>query len=123
MHIWAPNIWGWRWIFIVEGSLTMVAGLVAWLFLVDFPQRASFLDYSERARVIERLNQDRGDGEHDSITREKVFLHLRDFKIWGFSLIVNFLVFVKLLTSVFWNNGSMLCTCLFYSVCSSYTSS
>jgi predicted MFS family arabinose efflux permease len=89
MQIRVGNLWGWRWIFIVEGALTMFSGMVAWFFLVDFPQRAHFLDHDERLRVIERLNRDRGDGEHDAITREKVFRHLRDPKVWGFALIVS----------------------------------
>jgi predicted MFS family arabinose efflux permease len=88
MQIHSGSIWGWRWIFIVEGALTVVAGFVAWFFLVDFPQRASFLDDYQRQIVIERLNKDRGDGEHDQITPEKIFMHLRDPKVWGFALIV-----------------------------------
>ena len=114
MQIRVSNIWGWRWIFIIEGALTMVAGVVAWFFLVDFPQSARFLDHCERARIIERLNEDRGDGEHDAITRAKVFLHLRDMKVWGFAFIVSLLQ--KPLISVLWNNSSMLRTCLFCTV-------
>jgi MFS family permease len=117
MQIKTAGIWGWRWIFIVEGALTIVVGLVAWFFLVDFPQRASFLDHYQRARVIERLNDDRGDGDNDAITREKVLLHLRDLKLWGFALIVRpFCSQDIMLILVFWNNCSMLRTCLFCSV-------
>src|SRR5947207_4149446 len=92
MRIKTKEIWGWRWIFIVEGAITMFVGVVAWFFLVDFPQRASFLDDYQRQRVIDRLNRDRGDGEHDQITREKIFLHLRDPKVWVFAFIVYALI-------------------------------
>ena len=88
MQIKLGKFWGWRWIFIVEGAATVVAGIVAWFFLVDFPQKASFLDDYERELVIERLNKDRGDGEPDRITVEKVFTHLRDPKVWGFAFMV-----------------------------------
>ena len=79
---------GWRFIFIVEGAMTIAAAIVARFFIVDFPQLARFLRDDEKVRAIERLNKDRGDGEHDQITAEKVFRHLRDWKLWGFALIV-----------------------------------
>lgn len=79
---------GWRWIFIVEGTLTIVCAIIARFFIVDFPQLATFLKPDEKARAIERLNKDRGDGEHDQITFEKIIKHLSDWKLWGFALIV-----------------------------------
>lgn len=83
-----PSLAGWRWIYIIEGAITVFAASVAWFFLVDFPQKAKFLRDEERVRVVERLNKDRGDGEHDQITGAKILLHLSDWKLWGFALIV-----------------------------------
>jgi hypothetical protein len=100
MQIRLGSIWGWRWIFIVEGAVTIIVGFMAWFFLVDFPQRASFLDDYQREVVIERLNKDRGDGQPDQITREKVFMHLRDPKVWGFAFIVFLLSEVTDLSSL-----------------------
>jgi len=82
------SVHGWRWIFIVEGLTTIVAAVVCWFFIVDFPQQARFLTEEEITQAVERLNQDRGDGAHDEITFEKVVTHLTDWKIWGFALIV-----------------------------------
>jgi len=62
---------------------------MAWFFLVDFPQKAKFLEEEERVHVVERLNKDRGDGDHDQITGRKILLHLSDWKLWGFALIVS----------------------------------
>jgi len=61
---------------------------VSWFFLVDFPQKAKFLSQDERAWAIQRLNDDRGDGDHDGLTAAKIFQHLGDWKVWGFGLIV-----------------------------------
>lgn len=66
----------------------MFIALIAWFFLVEFPQQARFLNAEERVQVIQRLNKDRGDGEHDQITFSKIVTHLKDWKVWGFSLIV-----------------------------------
>jgi MFS family permease len=82
------SVHGWRWIFIVEGLMTIVAAIVAWFFIVDFPQKAKFLKEEERTHAIKRLNEDRGDGDHDQITWEKIKLHLSDWKVWGYSLMV-----------------------------------
>ena len=89
MQINTPPLAGWRWIYIVEGAMTVIAGVVAWFFIVDFPQKAKFLHDYEREQIIERLNKDRGDGEHDQITPAKIFAHLSDWKLWAFGLTVS----------------------------------
>jgi hypothetical protein len=68
--------------------MTIVAAIVAWFFIVDFPQKAKFLKEEERTHAIKRLNEDRGDGDHDQITYDKIKMHLSDWKVWGFSLMV-----------------------------------
>ncbi|KAG8684841.1 hypothetical protein FRC08_013457, partial [Ceratobasidium sp. 394] len=39
---------GWRWIFIMLGIITIVAGVIGWLLIVDFPDHAKFLTEEER---------------------------------------------------------------------------
>ncbi|RPA99629.1 MFS general substrate transporter [Choiromyces venosus 120613-1] len=46
---------GWRWIFILEGILTVVVAVVAFFTLYDFPETASFLTEEERRFVVWRL--------------------------------------------------------------------
>ncbi|RPB07985.1 MFS general substrate transporter [Morchella conica CCBAS932] len=46
---------GWRWIFILEGLLTVVVAFAAFYFLYDFPETASFLTEEERKFVVWRL--------------------------------------------------------------------
>lgn len=49
------NYSGWRWIFILEGILTVVVAVIAYFTLYDFPETASFLTEEERAFVVWRL--------------------------------------------------------------------
>ncbi|PGH20341.1 hypothetical protein AJ80_03609 [Polytolypa hystricis UAMH7299] len=46
---------GWRWIFILEGILTVVVAVIAFFTIYDFPETASFLTERERAWVVHRL--------------------------------------------------------------------
>lgn len=51
---------GWRWIFIMEGLVTVLVGFsVPWI-LPDSPARASFLTPEEKAFVKDRLERDSG---------------------------------------------------------------
>ena len=52
---------GWRWIFIIEGIVTVFFGLLTKFWLVDWPETASFLNDEERALLLARLSNDTGD--------------------------------------------------------------
>ncbi|KAH6663996.1 major facilitator superfamily domain-containing protein [Plectosphaerella plurivora] len=88
---------GWRWIFILEGILTVVVGAFMPWALPNSPTTASFLTAAEKQLVSSRLLQDMGSGTGD---KEKfqwkyLFAALTDWKIylaviiyWGNSISV-----------------------------------
>lgn len=47
-HSISKSILGWAWIFILEGSVTVVLGIVSFWIIQDFPDTARFLTESER---------------------------------------------------------------------------
>ncbi|KAK2838272.1 hypothetical protein FQN49_006446 [Arthroderma sp. PD_2] len=85
------GIRGWRWIFIMEGVISIIVGFLSYIFLVNFPDRASgawgFLNDKELAFVIRRVNRDRGDAHVEPFTLGRFLRPALDLKIWGFAMI------------------------------------
>ena len=52
---------GWRWIFIIEGSITAVIGILMYFWMVDWPDDATWLDAEEKAVLLARLRNDRAE--------------------------------------------------------------
>ncbi|KAL1411934.1 hypothetical protein Q8F55_002923 [Vanrija albida] len=76
---------GWRWIFIMYGIITVAVGVVAVLFLVDFPDRATFLNEEQKDFIHTRINRDRGDAVADNMTLHKFAQYMMDLKLWIFA--------------------------------------
>ncbi|KAH6666232.1 major facilitator superfamily domain-containing protein [Halenospora varia] len=72
---------GWRWIFILEGALTLCVGSCAYWVIKDYPSTATFLTPNERVEVERRLIAD-----HSSLSNDfdikYVYQALCDWKIW-----------------------------------------
>jgi len=73
----------WRWIFILEGTLTCVVAIIFFFFLPDFPEEAKWLTEEERAYIQARLQADQGkSGIERKITLSDVFKVLSDPKVF-----------------------------------------
>lgn len=61
----------------------MVVAVLAWLIVIDFPDKAqNFLTDEQAAFILNRIEADRGDAVPDSLTWKKAFNHVKDFKLW-----------------------------------------
>jgi predicted MFS family arabinose efflux permease len=81
---------GWRWIFILEGALTVCLSFLFFFTLPDFPEDARWLSDSERAYVQARLEADQGFSAFDRpISLRDVGSIFCDYKVivGGFMLI------------------------------------
>ncbi|KAF2658652.1 MFS general substrate transporter, partial [Lophiostoma macrostomum CBS 122681] len=72
---------GWRWIFIIEGIITIFISFFIFVFVPNFPHETNILNPSEKEHLLLKLRQDRGDQKLSlrSINWVKV---LTDYKIW-----------------------------------------
>lgn len=77
---------GWRWIFIIEGIFTVVAGLVAPFFLVEFPERAKWLTPRQKHIASARLVTDKKAREYVHPTLKESMKMLLDWKLMIYSL-------------------------------------
>ncbi|EKJ74091.1 hypothetical protein FPSE_05745 [Fusarium pseudograminearum CS3096] len=83
---------GWRWIFILEGIVTVIVAIFAFWALYDFPETASFLTEEERAFVVFRLKyqgQQKAAGQSQSRVAQSdefkwayVWDAFKDWQIW-----------------------------------------
>jgi MFS family permease len=56
---------GWRWIFILEGILTIAISFLVFIFVPDFPEKTKILTASEKEHLLETLRHDKGDQKID----------------------------------------------------------
>lgn len=85
---------GWRWIFILEGIVTVIVALASYYLLHDFPETASFLTKEEKDFVVHRLkyqgNFDAGSSSEsvahvaqaEEFEWKYVWQAFRDWQIW-----------------------------------------
>ncbi|KAH9218978.1 MFS transporter [Leptodontidium sp. 2 PMI_412] len=79
----------WRWLFIIEGSITIFIAICAIFVIPDFPHTTAWLSPEERAMATKRL-QDTS-GSHDT-ERGSIFSGVKmavlDYKVWLLALII-----------------------------------
>ncbi|KAK4216691.1 major facilitator superfamily domain-containing protein [Rhypophila decipiens] len=74
---------GWRWIFILEGVVTVLFGILFLFTFPSFPEEATWLTEDERAYVKARLEADQGKNAAErKITFKDVKSVLSDVKVW-----------------------------------------
>ncbi|KAI0009201.1 MFS general substrate transporter [Xylariaceae sp. FL0662B] len=79
---------GWRWIYIVEGTLTCVLAIVSWFIIIDFPHSARnrFLSAEESEFIKTRLAEDRGAEGQQKVTWAVFVETITDWSVWAFAL-------------------------------------
>jgi MFS family permease len=73
---------GWRWIFILEGGLTVLVSFFFFFLLPDFPEDVKWLNEEEREFVSTRLRAEQGHAARDrKITLRDIGNVFKDYKI------------------------------------------
>ena len=77
---------GWRWIFILEGILTVLVSLIAYFFVANYPSTAKFLSEKEREAIHARLASNNDATRNEAFTWTNVSFAIRDPKVWLYGL-------------------------------------
>lgn len=72
----------WRWIFIIEGLLTVLMAILLKFWVVDWPETAKFLTDADRALLLRRLRSDAGFARMDHLDKRAAKRIFSDWKIY-----------------------------------------
>ncbi|EJD46136.1 MFS general substrate transporter [Auricularia subglabra TFB-10046 SS5] len=89
------GIRAWRWLFFVEGGITIFVGIAAIFVLPDYPENTKWLTAAERRLAQARLAEDTGSADQDSVSSNAPWwagldLAIRDRKVVLFMFITFF---------------------------------
>jgi hypothetical protein len=89
-----PGIAGWRYIFWIEGALTVVLALGSYITIVDFPELSvtatfglKFLNQQEADFMVARIEKDRQDVTPEEFHLGAYLRNALDLKVWGFAVL------------------------------------
>ncbi|KAG1886138.1 MFS general substrate transporter [Suillus subluteus] len=103
----------WRWLFYIEGGVTILVAICAMFILPDFPHNTRWMTPEERALAISRLVED-GYSEADELGKQTTMQGVRDavsdWKVWWFSVATMF----QLVGQSFFGYFPTLCATLGY---------
>lgn len=78
----------WRWIFIIEGLITVVVAICTKFFIVDWPEQAKFLTSDERMLLVRRLQEDLLEAKMNRLDKNAKRRVFGDWKIYvGYALL------------------------------------
>lgn len=66
----------------MEAIITLAVSVIAFFFMVPFPEDANFLNPEEKALLLARLEQDGGSVRNDQVTPSRILKIAADWKIW-----------------------------------------
>ncbi|KAF5682189.1 major facilitator superfamily transporter [Fusarium circinatum] len=72
---------GWRWILIIEGAVTIAAGVAGPFLLAEFPEESTWLTERERHIAIRRVANDNAGRDYEHLNWKKQLKLLKDWKI------------------------------------------
>ena len=79
-----PEVDGWKYIFIVEGAITIAIAIALFFIIVDMPNSKgnNFLSAEEKELIRHRLLMERGNAESEKITWKVIMYTMSQWHVW-----------------------------------------
>jgi len=68
----AAGLEGFRWLFIIEGIITLLSAFLLWFLLPDYPARAKWLNAAEKKFAVDRLAERGGGYNREHASRKEI---------------------------------------------------
>ncbi|GAA6062885.1 hypothetical protein JCM10212_002107 [Sporobolomyces blumeae] len=81
------GLYGWQWLFILEGIPAVLVGILVFFFLPDFPETAKFLTPAERAFAAHRLGPFAPKMTDKHFDKKEAIACLKSWQFWAFAII------------------------------------
>ena len=97
---------GWQYMYLVQGAITCMIGIVTYFWMVDFPENSQstvwFLSPSETALAVKRIDRDRHDASKpEPFSISQITIHFLDPKLYCFCVLFFLLNLVSTALSYF----------------------
>lgn len=98
----AHGIAGWRWLFIIEGTITIGIALISGFMLPDYPATTRWLSEEEKAFATWRMLEDINEAdERETSAWQGVKLAVKDYRLYLFILFQHMAVLSQVFQSFF----------------------
>ncbi|GAA5984017.1 hypothetical protein JCM5350_004993 [Sporobolomyces pararoseus] len=80
------SLYGWQWLFIIEGIPAILVGILVWFVLPDFPESAKFLTPEERAFAAHRMGPFAPKGTDKHFDKKEAWDCIKSWQFWAFAV-------------------------------------
>ncbi|KAF9218490.1 MFS general substrate transporter [Gyrodon lividus] len=102
----------WRWLFYIEGSLTIFIAICTFFILPDLPHNTSWLSEQERKLAILRVREDAPTSVLDAASQSSgLWLALSDWEVWWFAVAMSSIFFPTLSATMGFGTAISLLLC------------
>ncbi|ATZ54513.1 hypothetical protein BCIN_10g05110 [Botrytis cinerea B05.10] len=92
---------GWRWIFIIEGCMTVAVAVIAYPFMPTWPHQAKWMSDDEKTLLVSAIKKGVVEPKGEKLDMHRLIEVLKDWKIYIFGIILAFTIMTSASVGIF----------------------